>query len=111
MADYSQDIVSARADIAEAGLVCQLVREGSGFDVPAVLTNVDPKLVDGDIIRFTDYAALLPGGLERNPDPEQDKLQVPACDLFPNGDLLRVVTAKPLAPSGQAIIWELVLRK
>lgn len=112
MADYSQEIIGARDAIVEAGILCALRRNAvTDLPVPVLLTKVDPKLVDGELIRFTDTSALLPGGLVRNPDPEVDKLVIPACDLFPTGDVLRIVTATPTAPSGEAIIWELVLRK
>lgn len=111
MVDYAEDIAGARQSIIDAGIVCQLDRDGSAVDAPAVLTRVDPRLVDGDLIRFTDTSALLPGGLDRNPDEEQDRFVVPPCELFPDGDSLRIVKASPFAPNGQVIIWELVLRK
>lgn len=116
MADYSKDIASARKDIADAGIMCQLSRDGATFDVPALILKIDPSKVgrsdgSGGLISWTDRTAMLPGGLERNPDPEQDRLIIPPCDIYPNGEDVRIVTATPLAPSGQAILWELLLRK
>lgn len=112
MADYSQDITSAYRDIADAGIMCKLRRGVSDdIDVPALITNVDPKVVDGELIMVTDTLAIIPGGLSRNPSSELDRLIIPACDIFPNGENLRIVKPTPTAPNGQAIIWELLCRK
>jgi len=111
MADYSEDIASATQSIAEAGFVCQLSIDGTAIDVPTVLTSIDPLIVDGNLIRWTDRSALIPGGLSLNPSLEQAKMIIPDCDLYPGGDTVRIVSAKPTAPSGVAIIWELLLRK
>jgi hypothetical protein len=117
MADYTSDIISARASIAEAGLMCKLVRAGNDdLDVPALLTayarsELGFQDTSGQLILATDRKALIPGGLSRNPDSELDKFEIPVCDVYPNGDTVRIVIAKPLAVNGQAIIWELQLRK
>lgn len=112
MADYTSDIESARRDIEAAGIICQIDRDGATFDVPVLFGQFNPFTIDGNLILLTDIQATIPGGLERNPDnTEGDKLVIPPCDRFPNGDTIPIHRAKPLAPNGQAILWELQLRK
>lgn len=117
MADYTKDQQSARLDIAAAGLVCQLDRAGDTIDVPALLTEFSRSEIgfannDGDIILPSDRKAIIPGGLERNPNKQLDKFVIPPCELYPDGaDNVRIVDAVPLAPNGQVIIWTLQLRK
>lgn len=113
--DYTADIKGARKSIEDAGITCQLSRDGATFDVPAVITSYKASELgfqntDGSMILRGDYKALIPGGLERNPDPEQDRFIIPSCDIFPDGKEMRIVFPNPTAPSGQAIIWELQIR-
>lgn len=115
MADYTQDIAEARADIEEAGLICQLSRDGATIDVPTILTvfsehDANFSNNSGDIILPSDRKAIIPGGLERNPDKELDRFIIPECDIYPDGADAQIVNAVPVAPSGQAIIWTLQLR-
>jgi hypothetical protein len=115
MTDYSKDIADSYAAILDAGIVCQLSRDGATIDVPALLLNFsrrDNNFMEtgGDIILSSDRKAIIPGGLERNPDKELDRFIVPPCDIYPDGAECQIVNLVPVAPGGQAIIWTLQLR-
>src|SRR5262245_42278679 len=69
MGDYSGDQKSAYNDLANAGVFCQIDREGATIDVPALLETYSQFAVDGNLILATDIRAMIPGMLERNPDP------------------------------------------
>jgi hypothetical protein len=111
MADYTKDIQGAWNDIAEAGIMVQITRAGATIDVPLLFVAFNPSIVDGVIVMYTDRFAIIPGGLERNPDPEQDRIIVPPCDIYPDGANVQIRSARPMAPNGQAILWDLQLRK
>jgi hypothetical protein len=116
MADHTQEIADIRATIAESGVVCQLDRDGDLIDVPVVLTQYTKSELgfgadDGEIILTTDRKAIIPGGLERNPLRNVDKLIIPPCDVYPDGDTVGIINAVPVAPDGTALLWELQLRK
>lgn len=115
-ADYSEDIASAVESITEAGITCKLSRAGATIDVPAVITEYKPVDIgktdgSGKLILFGDKKVLIPGGLSRNPDTEQDRFIVPVCDIYPTGASFQIIDASPVGPSGQAIIWQLQVRK
>lgn len=111
MADYSKDIASARKDIIAAGIMCQLDRTiGGAVDCPFLFTQVQSFVIDGELVRVTDHMGIAPGDI-RLPDVEQDRLIIPACFEFPSGMSLRLVRALPVSPSGQPIIWEMLLRR
>lgn len=115
MADYSADIASAQIDIAEAGCEALIVRSTDEFPIFALISDYSPQERSGStgntgLIQFTDKKILIAGGLGVIPDAETDQFKTKDIEPdFPPG-LHRIVTVKPLAPSGTAIIYELQVR-
>lgn len=77
----------------------------TAIPVTIVMTDYLPQDRDGSLVMQTDRKALLSAvGLSITPDPETDR-------LVEGGRNLQIVTVTPTAPAGEALLYELQVRR
>ena len=92
--------------ILKFGYAGTILRNGTdSHPVRLVMTQYDPRYVDGNLIQHTDRKALIAAkGMAIVPDAEQDK-------LIAGSETLRIVTVTKTSPGGEDIIYELQVRR
>ena len=105
MADYSEDIASAQADIAEAGALAIITREGIPYPCSIVFAQFSTLERATQLVRNEDRKVILAAGdLPFVINTETDQLIV-------GDNTYRIVTSNPVAPDDTPIIFELQARK
>lgn len=93
--------------IKKYGRMVQLRRRPYGEiqnrDCWIVRDKFDPRVIDGDLILWTDHRYIMARDVDPPPDPDQDRLVV-------DGQELRVVKAPPLQPAEVVLLYDIQAR-
>lgn len=104
---YLRSRALAIKNIKKYGLKVPLRRREFGEvtdrDCYVVRWEFDPRVVDGDLIMYTDHRYMMSPDIDPPPDPETEKLVI-------DGRELRIIKAPPLKPADLVIFYDVQAR-